>query len=249
MKLVTQILCATLAFAPLTATADFMGLYLGAGTWQGTPTGSVGRTDIDLDSTLNLGEESNGFAYIAIEHPIPVLPNLRVQHSEMNWSGSALITAGTDLNGNPFTTTQQADIALDLTHTDATLYYELLDNIIDLDLGLTARLFDGEASLVGTAQQESIDLDAAVPLLYGKLGVSVPTTGLAAELSANWVNVDEFRLIDWSAQLSYEFDRLPAMDAGIIFGYRSQLIELDDLDELQSDARFEGVFLALQLHF
>jgi hypothetical protein len=75
------------------------------------PAGSIGRTDIDLDSTLNLDQESNGFAYIAIEHPIPVLPNLRVQHSEMNWTGSALVTAGTDLNGTPFTTTQQADIA------------------------------------------------------------------------------------------------------------------------------------------
>jgi outer membrane protein len=124
-----------------------------------------------------------------------------------------------------------------------------LDNVVDLDLGLTARLFDGKASLAGTTQQESIDLEAAVPLLYGKLGVSVPTTGLAAELLANWVNVDEFRLIDWSAQLSYEFDMLPVMDAGIILGYRSQSIELDDLDELQSDAKFEGYFLALQLHF
>ena len=86
-------------------------------------------------------------------------------------------------------------------------------------------------------------------MLYGKLGVAVPTTGLVAELSANWINVDEFRLVDWSAQLNYEFDVLPAMDAGIILGYRSQLIELDDLDELQSDAKFEGYFLALQLHF
>ena len=55
--------------------------------------------------------------------------------------------------------------------------------------------------------------------------------------------------MDWSAQLNYEFDVLPAMDAGIILGYRSQLIELDDLDELQSYAKFEGYFLALQLHF
>ena len=39
------------------------------------------------------------------------------------------------------------------------------------------------------------------------------------------------------------------MDAGIILGYRSMLIELDDLDELQSDATFDGYFLALQLHF
>jgi len=49
-------------------------------------------------------------------------------------------------------------------------------------------------------------------------------------------------LVDWSAQLNYEFDVLPAMDAGIILGYRSQLIELDDLDELQSNAKFEGYF-------
>lgn len=249
MKLAPHLLCTLLAMTPLTAAADFIGLYLGLGSWQGTPTGNIGRTDIDLDSTLNLEEQSNKFAYIAIEHPIPLLPNLRVQHSEMNWSDSALIESGTDLNGNPFTTTQQADIALDLTHTDATFYYEVLDNIIDFDLGVTARLFDGEASLIGITQQESIELEAVVPLLYGKLGVSVPTTGLAAELSANWINVDDFRLVDWSAQLNYEFDVLPAMDAAIILGYRSQLIELDDLDELQSDARFDGYFLALQLHF
>jgi outer membrane protein len=249
MKPVSQLLSAAIALTPLTAAADFMGLYLGAGSWQSAPAGGIGRTDIDLESTLNLEEESNGFAYMAIEHPLPLLPNLRLQHSEMNWTGSALITAGTDLNGNPFTTSQQADISLDLTHTDATFYYELLDNIIDLDLGVTARLFDGEASLVGSTQQETIELEAVVPMLYGKLGVAVPTTGLVAEVSANWINVDEFRLVDWSAQLNYEFDVLPAMDAGIILGYRSQLIELDDLDELQSDAKFEGYFLALQLHF
>jgi hypothetical protein len=77
----------------------------------------------------------------------------------------------------------------------------------------------------------------------------VPTTALSGNISANWIKVDEFRLVDWSAELSYEFDLLPAMDAGIILGYRSMLIELDDLDELQSDATFDGYFLALQLHF
>lgn len=165
MKLLPKLLSATLLLTPLTATADFMWLYIGGGSWQATPAGNVGRTDIALDSTLNLDQEANQFAYIAIEHPIPVLPNLRVQHSEMTWTGNALITAGTDLNGTPFTSTQQADIALDLTHTDATLYYEVFDNIVNLDLGITARLFDDEASLIGTEQQESMDLEAKAPLL------------------------------------------------------------------------------------
>ncbi|CAI8369721.1 MAG: Uncharacterised protein [SAR92 bacterium MED-G29] len=249
MKLSPKLLCASLLFTSVTATADFIGVYAGVGFWQAAPAGNVGRTDIALDSTLNLSEDTNQFAYVAFEHPIPLLPNFRVQHSELDWAGTALIEAGTDLNGSPFTSTQQADISLDLTHTDATLYYEVLDNIIDLDLGITARMFDGEASLVGATQQENVDLGATVPLLYGKVGFMIPTTGLSADVSANWVNVDDFRLIDWSAQLIYDIDLLPAVDMAVVLGYRLMVIELDDLDELQSDATFDGYFLALRMHF
>ena len=35
-------------------------------------------------------------------------------------------------------------------------------------------LFDGQASLVGLTQQESIDLDAVGPLLYGQVGSRFP---------------------------------------------------------------------------
>lgn len=180
---------------------------------------------------------------------MPVLPNIRLQHSDMNWSGNGLISAGTDLDGNPFVVAEQAEISLDLSHTDATLYYEVLDNVVDLDLGITARLFDGEASLIGATQQQSMVLDATVPLLYGKAGLGLPGTGWHADVAANWINVDEFRLVDWSAELSYSFDIFPAMDAGIVLGYRSMVIDLNDLDELQSDATFDGYYVALQLYF
>jgi outer membrane protein len=249
MILLRSLLILVVTLTPLTAVADFVGLYIGGGSWQASPEGDIGRTDINLESTLNLDEENNQFIFAAFEHPVPLLPNIRVQHSEMAWTGNALVTAGTDLNGSPFVSDQQVDVSLDLTHTDATFYYEILDNVVDLDLGITARAFDGEASLVGVSQQESIALDAVGPLLYGQVGVDVPLTGLSAHVIANWINVDEFRLIDWAAQLTYEFDLFPVMDAGLIFGYRSMLVELDDLDDLQSDATFEGYYLAFQLHF
>ncbi len=244
-----SMLLAALIVTPLSASADFIGVYVGGGSWQASPEGDIGRTDINLESTLNLDEENNQFVYLAIEHPLPILPNIRLQHSEMEWSGNALLSAGTNLNGNPFVSDEQVTVSLDLSHTDATLYYEILDNVIDLDLGITARSFDGEASLVGATQQESIDLNVVGPLLYGLVGVDIPVSGLSAHVLANWINVDEFRLIDWAAQLTYEFDLLPAVDAGVVLGYRSMLVELDDLDDLQADARFEGYYLALQLHF
>ena len=144
-----SLLIVAITLSPLTAAADIVGLTIGGGSWQASPEGSIGRSDIDLESTLNLDEQNNQFVFVALEHPVPLLPNIRLQHSEMDWTGSALVTAGTDLNGNPFVSDEQVEVSLDLSHTDATLYYEVLDNVVDLDLGITARAFDGEASLVG----------------------------------------------------------------------------------------------------
>lgn len=248
-SLIRSTLLLTTAMIPSLAMADFIGLYAGGGAWQANPQGNIGRSNINLDSTLNLNEETNRFAYVAVEHPIPLLPNIRLQHTEMDWVGDALISAGTDLNGNPFVATEQADVALNLTHTDATLYYELLDNVVDLDLGITARVFDGDASLVSASQQESIDLGATVPMLYGKAGIDIPFTIISAALVASWVNVGDFRLIDWSAEVAFEMDLVTLIDGGLIMGYRSMQVDIDDFDELQSDARFEGYFVALQLHF
>ena len=253
MKKSPNLLLLTIAFillsSSLSAVADIAGLTIGGGSWQASPEGDIGRTDINLESTLNLDKENNSFAYVALEHPIPLLPNIRLQHSEMQWRGDALVTAGTDLNGTPFVSDEQVDASLNLTHTDATFYYEVLDNVIDLDLGITARAFEGDASLIGDVQQESIDLDAVGPLLYGRAGFDLPLTGLSAHIIANWIDYSEFKLIDWAAQLTYEFDLLPVVDTGLVLGYRSMLVELDDLDDLQSDATFEGYYLALQFHF
>ena len=244
---------AAIILTPMPVLADVLGVSVGGGSWQSSPEGDIGRTDINLESTLNLDEQNNQFVFVAIEHPIPILLKIRLQHSEIEWNGDALVAAGTNLNGNPFVSTEQVAVSLDLTHTDATLYYEILDNVVDLDLdldlGITARSFDGEASLIGATQQEAIDLDAVGPLLYGRVGVDIPLTGLSAHMLANWINVDEFRLIDWAAEIMYEFDLLPALDAGLILGYRSMLVELDDLDDLQADATFEGYYFALQLRF
>lgn len=233
----------------LPAVADFAGVQAGGGTWQPAVSGELGRSEVSLNGDLGLDEESNSFAFISVEHPLPFLPNVKIQHSEMAWAGSALISAGTTLNDVTFTSEQQADVLLDLGHTDVTMYYEGLDGVVDLDLGLTARMYDGEARLIGASEQETAQLDTVVPLLFGRAGIDLPFTGLSAHVSGNWMNADEFQLVDWSAEFMYETQIFPAVGAGLIVGYRSQLIQLDeDLDDLRADATIDGVFVALQIH-
>ena len=240
-------LMATLTAAPIFASADIAGLYVGAGVWQSSPAGTLGNTSISLDNTLNFEEENSNYLFIALEHPIPLLPNLRLSRTDLEWAGKGTVSAGTSLDEVVFPIDQAVAADLDLSHTEITFYYEVLDNVIDLDVGLTARMFDGEASLVGAVQEERVELDAVIPMLYGKAGIDLPFSGLSAAVSGNWINVNEFHLIDWSAELNYDFSIAPTLEAGLSIGYRSMLIEIDDQDELQSDAEFDGLFIGLRL--
>ena len=240
-------LLATLTATPLLATADIAGLYAGTGVWQSSPTGTLGNTSISLENTLNFDEENSNYFFIALEHPIPLLPNLRLTRTDLEWAGQGVVSAGTSLDEVVFPSDQAVAANLDLSHTEVTFYYEILDNIVDLDLGLTARLFDGEASLIGATQQERVELDAVIPMLYGRAGIDLPFTGLSAALSGNWVDVNDVSLTDWSAEVNYDFKIAPTLEAGLSIGYRSMLIEIDDQDELQSDAEFDGLFIGLRL--
>ena len=239
-------LLATLTATPLLATADIAGLYAGTGVWQSSPTGTLGNTSISLENTLNFDEENSNYFFIALEHPI-LLPNLRLTRTDLEWAGQGVVSAGTSLDEVVFPSDQAVAADLDLSHTEVTFYYEILDNIVDLDLGLTARLFDGEASLIGATQQERVELDAVIPMLYGRAGIDLPFTGLSAAVSGNWVNVNDVSLTDWSAEGNYDFKIAPTLEAGLSIGYRSMLIEIDDQDELQSDAEFDGLFIGLRL--
>jgi len=240
-------LLATLTTTPLFASADIAGLYAGGGVWQSNPAGTLGNTSISLDNSLNFDEENSNYLFIALEHPIPLLPNLRLSRTDLEWAGQGTVPAGTSLDEVVFPIDQAVAADLDLSHTEITFYYEVLDNIVDLDLGLTARIFDGEASLIGASQQERVELDAVIPMLYGTAGIDLPFTGLSAAVSGNWINVNDFHLIDWSAELNYDFSIAPTLEAGLSIGYRSMLIEIDDQDELQSDAEFDGLFVGLRL--
>ena len=216
----------SLTAMPVTAVADFVGVHAGIGVWQSNPSGDVGITPVDLESTLGFDEEDSQFVFVAIEHPVPVLPNVKLQYVDLTWSGDALITAGTILDDQPFIVDEVVDARLDISHLDATFYYEVLDNIVDLDIGLTARIFDGEVSYIGDLQEESVELDAIVPLAYGSAGFNLPLTGWSVSATANWMNVDEFTLIDWAAELQYDWKIAPALELGVIVGYREMQIEL-----------------------
>lgn len=56
----------------------------------------IRRIPLDVDDDLNLKREGNNVFFIDLQHPIPVLPNILVQHTELSLTG---LSAGLDVNG------------------------------------------------------------------------------------------------------------------------------------------------------
>ncbi len=248
MKKLLGITCLA-ALAPLTQADTIFGVYAGAGLWQADYGGDTGVESIDVDE-LGLEDEDNNFFFVAIEHPVPLLPNVKLQFMDIESRESATLSRDFTLDDVTFTATDTVVTDLDLTHTDAILYYELLDNWISLDLGLTLRAFQGEAAVQSqttTALQETVDLEAVIPLAYARAQFDLPLTGFSVGAEANLVTYSGNTLSDASAKIAYTFGSI--IDLGVELGYRRMTLEIDDIDDLEADLTLDGPYAAIVLHF
>jgi outer membrane protein len=225
------------------------GIYAGAYNWKADYSGDINDTDadqnIDLEDDLGFSDESNTVFYIAVEHPVPILPNVRIQHTALDSSADGRLTRDFTFDDVDFSVGQDVATKIDFTHTDLTLYYEVLDNWVNLDLGLTVRKFDGEIEIVGAGETAQVDIDATLPMLYVAAQFDLPLTGLSAGLSGNAIGYSGNTLLDLNGYLQYEF----AFGLGLRGGYRTFSLKLDDVNDIDSDLTLDGYYAALTFHF
>jgi len=157
------------------AQADILGFEVGAYQWKPDYSGIFASDEgndtidrIDLENDLGYSDESHNILWFSLEHPVPILPNIKVVSSDLEASANAELTRSIEFNGETFSASADVTSTFDLSNTEFTLYYEILDNWVNLDLGLTARMYDGEARIAST--ELSIDeveaIDFTIPLLY-----------------------------------------------------------------------------------
>lgn len=227
------------ALLPTVAQADtILGWRVGANAWQQQYSGSVqsGPSVVDLENDLGYDEETGYNLYVSFEHPIPLLPNAMLQRTKIDADARGDVT-GFVFDGNIYS--GEVRSSMDLTHTDATLYYELLDNWVSLDLGITGRMFDNgvEITDVNTGITGSLDIDYVIPLVYAQVRFDLPFTGLSLGVEGNGISYDDDTLYDVKINLAYEF----TFGLGIEMGYRAFDLDFDDNDEY-ADVTIDGAY-------
>ena len=231
--------------------ADVVGFQIGADSWTPDYSGDIALdtsssdgTVIDFEDDLGFDDETHSIVWIKLEHPIPVVPNIKLMSSDLDAKSSSTLTRDITYGDETFSASADIDTRFDMSNTDLTLYYELLDNWINLDAGLTIRQYDGQSTIKTSTTSATEDLDFAVPLLYLDARIDLPFSGFFIDSTLNSISVDDNSISDVSVALGYESN----FGLGARLGIRTLDLEFDE-DDVEADLEFDGTYLNVFYHF
>lgn len=238
-----QLFCLLVLSAPLAAYADFLSISAGGGGWNTEPSGSIKKTSdpavVDLNNNLFWDTETQGYAFITLEHFVPILPNARLMLTQIDQSGSGNTSFVFD--GQPYSGNVSNKFSIDTL--DLLLYYEVLDNVVSLDLGLNIRNLKIDYT-INDSSNTTDSLDETVPMLYVLVGGSPwPDLIISGELS--YIAYSGSSISDFTAKVAYTTNFFVGFEAG----YRQQKYEFDDVSDTDAKVDFDGVFAGAYLKF
>ena len=237
------------------ANADFARVEMGAGVWAQTPAGELTYSEGSLSGKDEFDEnkENNAYVWMLIKHPIPILPNLRLEYANIESTG---VASG---DFEDFSIPATAPTSLKMTQFDVIPYYNILDNTawITLDLGLDFKVVnldfqaDGVDIIGGAFDTSYSDAQTiVVPLGYVRARVEIPSTNIGLEADVKYVTYDGSTISDIRAKVDYTLDFIPVVKPALEVGYRVQKIDISsDTVNSTMNVDFSGIYAGLMLRF
>jgi len=225
--------------------ADVIGGELSIGYINQSPSGTFAYKGNSADIEKDFGWDTEGSFTLKgyIEHPLPVIPNIRVVYNNLTYSGTGTVT-NLKFGDKVYSGTINTDMDLDII--DGTLYYEILDNWVNLDLGLNAKYIDGSAYVQNDFLGKSdADFSVVLPTLYAKARFDVPTTDLSFQAEGDIITYDDNTLYDLYLTARYTF----MLGLGVEAGFKMFKLKLDDVDDITADIDFKGLYAAVVWDF
>ncbi len=250
----------TAAITALLATAaqaDLTRVEAGLGSWSVTPSGDLtyntGATNekIDVKDDLGLDSQSMSYAWIYLKHPVPVVPNVRLEYSNIDVDGSSTQT----FTWGGLNYDAQTQSALKIQQYDVGLYYNIFDNTFwtTIDLGLNIKFADMKFDFretTGTLDSYNESGSLTLPMAYLRGRFEVPATDLVIEADIKYIGFAGSSISDMRIKADYTLSMIPVIQPGIEVGYRVQQFKIDDSSvDVKTDISFSGVYAGLMVRF
>lgn len=224
------------------ASADVLGLEVAGGYWQPDVDGDA-VAGVDVDEELGIEDIGSAYIYAQFEHPIPLIPNIRVARTHIDKEGTGRLNTNFTFEGQNFVAGQVTRNKVDLSHTDITAYYEIIDTGGDLDVGLTARWFRGEVDINGFIEEAEIVL----PMAYARAKADLPFTGFYVAGRVNAASYSGDSITDAEVNLGWTRKDFILPEFSAELGYRS--FDIDVEESVFIDLDLSGVFINIRGDF
>lgn len=172
-------------------------------------------------------ERNTGYQIgLYLEHPVPLLPNIR-----LDLTPESSFTGSNGLGGIN---------KISFDQTDITPYYEILDNVVDLDLGVTFKVLD--AKIEGAVNQEFSEV---IPMGYLSAGIDLEGTGLRIAGDVKYIEYKGDALGDSRIKAVWHINQFLQAQAG----YRYERLRIKNRFDVNSNMTIEGPFIGLGATF
>jgi outer membrane protein len=245
-KIILSTVCASLL--TITANADFLGAEAGYALWTPALTGTIqnGTDSVDMEKDLGFGDkENNSFVWAYLDHPLPLIPNVKIQQTNYTDKSKGELSKNLTFANKAFAVSEKTTNEFTLNQTDIILYWRLLDNWVNFDIGVEAKSIEGNIKINTQTKHIDEDFSITLPLAYAKARFDLPFSGFSVEADIATVSYSGNSFTDTKAAVVYE----TAIGLGAIAGYRNETLKLDDIDNNDLDIVISGMFAGVFYHF
>jgi outer membrane protein len=247
------------------ASADFLSISAGAGYEQQKIDGYVkvndtinyfGKVDRYGGNVgyLGLEDKNNPYVWVKFIHPIPLIPNVKVQYTKYDSSGHSNYVSGNvkifgDVNipaALTNATTSQTINSLDLT-----LFYEFKPVVVDLEAGLGVDIWQGNTKISGSSIAGPVNVDqdwtVVLPYLYAH-AETMHLFGFSALVDVKYAKAGDNHHYDYQGAIKYTIDILGPVNPFVKVGYRYKEAYGVDGDN-ETKLQYKGAFLEVGAKF
>jgi outer membrane protein len=217
------------------------------------------RDRIDVKNDARLGDETKPWAKFKLEHPIPLIPNIKLAYMPMKFDGSGNVSRPINWGGRIYQANADFNLSVKLDRVDTTLYYNFpfiktaTAGNLDVEFGLNIRtiMFDGKLSGIerGTGQSVSESKSITLPIPMGHLAAEIrPISQVSLVGELNYISYSKNTYYDYVAGLRLNSRVRTPLKPFVEVGYRYEKLKIDEQD-VKTDLKVKGLYGLVGVRF
>ncbi len=215
--------------------------------WESEITANLNKTGpiFHTYDELNITEDNSITFALTLENRYSWMPNLKVQRTKFDIHLSTRLNSNITFNGNYFSSGDQLESRINFKHTGYNLYYEILNNDISFDLGITVMKFGGKIQMQSAQLSSVVKLREFVPSGYAKLRYEIPLTSIYMGTEGSMLSMGNNSVTDYIAHIGYE------NETGLVLevGYHHFSADWNDFSSSGGDLRINSYYASVDFNF